>query len=67
MRSFNDSVIYFIVVDAEGRGIAAYHGYWARDFKRLDPHLLSDPADERVFASKTTIVDRLSAALHGWS
>ena len=55
------------MVDAEGRGIAAYHGYWARDFKRLDPHLLSDPADERVFASKTTIVDRLSAALHGWS
>jgi len=53
------------LVDAEGRGIAAYHGYWAKDFKRLDEHLVSDPADERVFASKTTIVDRLAAALHG--
>ena len=51
------------LVDAEGRGIAAYHGYWARDFKRLDEHLISDPADARVFASGTTIVDRLSKAM----
>jgi len=51
------------LVDAEGRGIAAYHGYWARDFKRLDEHLISDPADARVFASANTIVDRLSKAM----
>jgi cyclomaltodextrin glucanotransferase len=51
------------LVDAEGRGIAAYHGYWARDFKRMDPHLCAAPSDERVFASGDTIVDRLAAAL----
>ncbi|MFA6434963.1 MAG: alpha-amylase family glycosyl hydrolase [Elusimicrobiales bacterium] len=51
------------LVDAEGRGIAAYHGYWARDFKRLDEHLISDPADARMFASGATIVDRLSKAM----
>jgi len=51
------------LVDAEGRGIAAYHGYWARDFKRLDEHLISDPAEARVFASDNTIVARLSKAL----
>jgi len=53
------------LVDAEGRGIAAYHGYWAKDFKRLDEHLVAAPEDERPFASKTTIVDRLVASLHG--
>ena len=51
------------LVDVEGRGIAAYHGYWAKDFKRLDEHLVSSPKDIRVFASGDTIFDRLSAAM----
>ncbi|HBA60548.1 MAG TPA: hypothetical protein DCZ92_06975 [Elusimicrobia bacterium] len=52
------------LVDVEGRGIAAYHGYWAKDFKRLDEHLASSPEDIRLFASKNTIVDRLVAEMH---
>ncbi|MCX5784707.1 MAG: alpha-amylase family glycosyl hydrolase [Elusimicrobia bacterium] len=52
------------LVDVEGRGIAAYHGYWAKDFKRMDEHLVSNQEDIRVFASHDTILDRLAAAMH---
>jgi cyclomaltodextrin glucanotransferase len=52
------------LVDVEGRGISAYHGYWAKDFKRLDEHLASAPEDVRVFASNKTVVDRLIGAMH---
>jgi cyclomaltodextrin glucanotransferase len=51
------------LVDVEGRGMAAYHGYWAKDFKRLDEHLAGSPEDVRVFASANTVVDRLGKAL----
>lgn len=47
------------LTDAEGRGQAAYHGYWARDFRRIDEHLVSDPEDVHVFANENTIFDRL--------
>jgi len=47
------------LVDVEGRGMAGYHGYWAKDFKRLDEHLAGSPDDVRVFASENTVVDRL--------
>lgn len=52
------------LVDVEGRGMAAYHGYWAKDFKRLDEHLAGSPEDVRVFASDKTVVDRLVKAMH---
>lgn len=52
------------LVDVEGRGLAAYHGYWAKDFKRLDEHLAGSPSDVRVFASNNTVVDRLTRAMH---
>ena len=52
------------LVDAEGRGVSSYHGYWAKDFKRLDEHLVSDPKDVRVYASKNTILDRLIETMH---
>ncbi|OGS57987.1 MAG: hypothetical protein A3J79_09510 [Elusimicrobia bacterium RIFOXYB2_FULL_62_6] len=52
------------LLDAEGRGLAAYHGYWARDFKRMDEHLVSNPEDIRVFASKHTILDQLIESMH---
>ena len=47
------------LVDVEGRGMAGYHGYWAKDFKRLDEHLAGSHEDVRVFASENTVVDRL--------
>lgn len=52
------------LVDVEGRGMAGYHGYWAKDFKRLDEHLAGSPEDVRVFASDNTVVDRLVRGLH---
>jgi cyclomaltodextrin glucanotransferase len=53
------------LVDVEGRGMAGYHGYWAKDFKRLDEHLAGSPEDVRVFASDNTVVDRLVRAMRG--
>lgn len=53
------------LVDVEGRGMAGYHGYWAKDFKRLDEHLAGSPEDVRVFASDNTVVDRLARSMHG--
>ncbi len=52
------------LVDVEGRGMASYHGYWAKDFKRLDEHLSGSKDDVRVFASKNTVVDRLVKTMH---
>lgn len=52
------------LVDVEGRGMAGYHGYWAKDFKRLDEHLAGSPEDVRVFASENTVVDRLVRSMH---
>jgi len=52
------------LVDVEGRGMASYHGYWAKDFKRLDEHLSGSKDDVRVFASKNTVVDRLVKSMH---
>jgi cyclomaltodextrin glucanotransferase len=44
--------------------MAPYHGYWAKDFKRIDEHLVDDPADVRVFATTDSVLDRLVAAMH---
>jgi cyclomaltodextrin glucanotransferase len=52
------------LVDVEGRGMAGYHGYWAKDFKRLDEHLAGSPEDVRVFASENTVFDRLVKSMH---
>jgi cyclomaltodextrin glucanotransferase len=53
------------LVDAEGRGHAAYHGYWARDFRRMDEHLVSNPADVEVFQRNDTVLDRMLTELAG--
>jgi len=52
------------LVDVEGRGISSYHGYWAKDFKRLDEHLADSPGDVRVFASQDTVLDRMIKGMH---
>jgi cyclomaltodextrin glucanotransferase len=51
-------------ITSTGRKIAPYHGYWARDFKRIDEHLVEDPADVRVFSSSRTIFDKLVREMH---
>src|SRR5262249_44998477 len=45
--------------------MAPYHGYWAKDFKRIDEHLVEHPDHVRVFSRSDTIFDRLIADMHG--
>lgn len=51
------------LTDSEGRGHAAYHGYWARDFRRLDEHLVANPEEVRVFQRNDTVFDKLLARM----
>ena len=51
------------LTDAEGREHATYHGYWARDFRRLDEHLVAKPTDVEVFRRDDTVLDKLVAEL----
>ncbi|MFO0760399.1 MAG: alpha-amylase family glycosyl hydrolase [Byssovorax sp.] len=52
------------IADDAGRLTAPYHGYWARDFKRIDEHLLPRAEWRRPFADRTTLFDRLLAEAH---
>jgi len=52
------------VISAGGHLMAGYHGYWAKDFKRIDEHLVDKLEDIRVFASNNTVFDRLISELH---
>ena len=44
--------------------MAPYHGYWTKDFKRIDEHLVEDPAHVRVFTRNDTIFDDLIKQMH---
>ena len=48
----------------EGRLSAPYHGYWTKDFKRIDEHFLPKSEWHRPFADRGTLFDRLIAAAH---
>jgi cyclomaltodextrin glucanotransferase len=52
------------VIDIGGQQMTAYHGYWTKDFKRLDQHLVDRPEDVRVFARHDTVFDELLAEMH---
>ncbi len=52
------------VISPDGIKMAPYHGYWAKDFKRLDEHLVDRPEDVRVFESNQTIFDELVSEMH---
>ncbi len=46
---------------------AAIHGYWTKDFKRLNPRYISDdddPSLNKTQEEKNTVFDRLIAELH---
>jgi cyclomaltodextrin glucanotransferase len=51
-------------IEVGGVKMAPYHGYWTKDFKRLDEHLVDRAEDVRVFARSDTIFDELVAELH---
>jgi cyclomaltodextrin glucanotransferase len=52
------------VVAIGGERMAPYHGYWAKDFKRLDEHLVNRPEDVRVMTRSDTVFDKLVHELH---
>jgi cyclomaltodextrin glucanotransferase len=52
------------VASDEGRPAAPYHGYWPKDFKRIDEHLLPRSEWRHPFADRATVFDRLLAAAH---
>jgi cyclomaltodextrin glucanotransferase len=52
------------VISPDGVKMAPYHGYWAKDFKRLDEHLVDRAEDVRVFESNQTVFDELIAEMH---
>ncbi|MBI5534212.1 MAG: hypothetical protein HY898_15925 [Deltaproteobacteria bacterium] len=43
---------------------APYHGAWAIDFRRLDPHLIPRQEWDRPFADRDGVFDRLVKACH---
>ncbi len=43
---------------------AAIHGYWTKDFKRINPRLIATTDDPSLFRTKDTVFDRLIAELH---
>lgn len=48
----------------DGGGRAPIHGYWARDFKRINTRWLNDPKEASLFRCKDTLFDRLITGLH---
>ncbi|MBI5536306.1 MAG: cyclomaltodextrin glucanotransferase [Deltaproteobacteria bacterium] len=52
------------VVIEKGVRRAPYHGYWAKDFKRIDEHLVNRHEDIRVFERNDGMFDRLISELH---
>lgn len=54
----------FEQVEAIHEGEVPIHGYWARDFKRINARWVNDPAETRLFSRDDTIFDRLVAEMH---
>jgi cyclomaltodextrin glucanotransferase len=43
---------------------APIHGYWTKDFKRINPRFAGGPDEVRVFERNDTVFDKLVAELH---
>ena len=52
------------VRDDDGRLAAPYHGYWTKDFKRIDEHLLPREDWHKPFGVQDTLFDRLLVEAH---
>lgn len=48
----------------DGKKRAPIHGYWAKDFKRINTRWLNDPHEASLFRCKDTLFDRFLAELH---
>jgi cyclomaltodextrin glucanotransferase len=55
----------FEQVEAMENGKSApMHGYWTRDFKRINARWVNDPSEVRLFARNDTVFDRLLEEMH---
>ena len=52
------------VLEIGGVQMTGYHGYWTKDFKRLDQHLVDRPEEVRVLSRNDTVFDELLAEMH---
>ncbi len=52
-----------ILIDGDKR-VSSYHGYWTKDFRRIDEHLLPPTERGASFESRNTVFDRLLAQAH---
>jgi cyclomaltodextrin glucanotransferase len=43
---------------------APIHGYWTKDFKRINPRFAGGPDEVHVFARNNTVFDKLVAEMH---
>ncbi len=43
---------------------APIHGYWTKDFKRINPRFVGGPHEVSLFARRDTVFDKLVAELH---
>ncbi len=50
--------------DDGGRLAAPYHGYWPKDYKRIDEHLLPRAERHASFGDRPTLFDRLLELAH---
>lgn len=44
---------------------APLHGYWASDFKWINPRWMNDPSEKKLFERDDTVFDRLLSDMHG--
>jgi cyclomaltodextrin glucanotransferase len=71
LRGFGISAIWttplFEQVEAmstEDSPRAPIHGYWASDFKRINPRWMNDPSENRLFTRNDTVFDKLLQEMH---
>jgi cyclomaltodextrin glucanotransferase len=43
---------------------APIHGYWTKDFKRINPRYVAGPDEVRIFTRNDTVFDKLVAEMH---
>lgn len=71
LRSFGISAVWttplFEQVEAMtigDRPSAPIHGYWTKDFKRINPRWVNDPSQKNFFERDDTILDQLIGEMH---
>lgn len=72
LRSFGITAVWTTPLFEQVQGMAIgdtprapIHGYWTRDFKRINPRWMNDPSEKRLFTRDDTTFDKLLESMHG--